>query len=111
MAKTDVTVPLGIPNVRVLKTEINKRGEVIITIESTKKGTNCHWCGQWATKSHGYDKWVQKRHLPVLGHPTYLRYRPKRYQCDHCEKKPTTTQRLDWQENDSPNTMAYDEYI
>ena len=111
MAKTDVTIPLGIPNVRVLKTEINKRGEVIITIESTKKGTNCRWCGQWTTKSHGYDKWVQKRHLPVFGRPTYLRYRPKRYQCKHCEKKPTTTQRLEWQENDSPNTMAYDEYI
>ena len=111
MAKTDVTVPLGIPEVRVLKTEINKRGDVIITIESTKKGTNCRWCGQWTTKSHGYDKWVQKRHLPVFGRPTYLRYRPRRYQCEHCEKKPTTTQRLDWQEKGSPNTMAYDEYI
>jgi len=111
MAKTDVTVPLGIPDVRVMKTEINKRGEVIITIESTKKGTNCHWCGQWITKSHGYDQWVMKRHLPVFGRPAYLRYRPKRYQCEHCEKKPTTTQRLDWQENGSPNTMAYDEYI
>lgn len=111
MANTNVTIPLGIPDVRVLKTEINKRGEVIITIESTKKGTNCRWCGQWTTKSHGYDKWVQKRHLPVFGRPTYLRYRPKRYQCEHCEKKPTTTQRLEWQENDSPNTMAYDEYI
>jgi len=111
MAKADVTIPLGIPDVRVLKTEINKRGEVIITIESAKKGTNCRWCGQWTTRSHGYDKWVQKRHLPVFGRPTYLRYRPKRYQCGRCEKKPTTTQRLEWQEKDSPNTMAYDEYI
>ena len=66
MAKTDVTIPLGISDVRVLKTEINKRGEVIITIESTKKGTNCRWCGQWTTKSHGYDKWIEKRHLPVF---------------------------------------------
>ena len=111
MAKTDVTIPLGIPDVRVLKSEINKRGEVIITIESTKKGTTCHWCGQWITKSHGYDKWVQKRHLPVFGRPTYLRYRPKRYQCENCEKKPTTTQRLEWHEKGSQNTMAYDDYI
>ncbi len=111
MAKTEVTIPLGIPDVRVLKTEINKREEVIITIESNKKGTPCRWCGQWITKSHGYDKWVQKRHLPVFGRRTYLRYRPKRYQCGHCEKKPTTTQRLDWQEKNSANTMAYDDYI
>jgi hypothetical protein len=31
-----VTVPLGIPDIRVLKTEINERGELIITVESTK---------------------------------------------------------------------------
>ena len=38
MAKAEVKIPLG-PDVRVLKTEINDRGEVIITIESTKEGT------------------------------------------------------------------------
>ena len=111
MAKAEVTIPLGIPDVRVLKTEISKRGEVVITIESTKEGTTCHWCGRWITKSHGHDKWVQVRHLPVFGRPTYLRYRPKRYQCEACEKKPTTTQRLDWHEKGSPHTIAYDEHI
>jgi transposase len=111
MAKAEVRVPLGIPEVRVLKTEINKEGELIITIESTKKGTNCRWCGNWITKSHGYDKWVQVRHLSVFGRPTYLRYRPKRYRCEQCEQKPTTTQRLEWHENGSPNTMAYDDHI
>ena len=111
MAKAEVTVPLGIPEVRVLKTEINKKGELIITIESTKKGTTCRWCGNWITKSHGYDKWVQVRHLSVFGRPTYLRYRPRRYRCEQCEQKPTTTQRLEWQENGSPNTMAYDDHI
>jgi len=112
MAKeAEITVPLGIPEIRVLKTEINKRGEVIIAIESTKKGANCRWCGNWITKSHGYNKWVMVRHLPVFGRPTYLRYRPKRYRCEKCEKKPTTTQRLEWHEKGSPNTMAYDDHI
>lgn len=111
MVKAEVTVPLGIPEVRVLKTEINKKGELIITIESTKKGTNCRWCGNWITKSHGYDKWVEVRHLSVFGRPTYLRYRPRRYRCEQCEQKPTTTQRLEWHENGSPNTMAYDDHI
>lgn len=111
MAKTDVTIPLGIPGVRVLKTELNKRGEVIITIESAKKGTTCRWCDQGITKSHGYDNWIEVRHLPVFGQPSYLRYRPKRYQCEACEKKPTTTQRLDWQEKGSPNSLRYDDHI
>lgn len=111
MAKANVTVPLGISDVRVLKTEINQQGELIITIESTKEGTNCRWCGNWITKSHGHDKWVVVRHLSVFGRPTYLRYRPKRYRCEQCEQKPTTTQRLEWHEKGSPNTMAYDDHI
>jgi transposase len=109
MAEAKVTIPLGIPDVRVRKTEINKQGDLIITIESTKEGTNCRWCNGWVTKVHGYDQWVQKRHLPVFGRATYLRYRPKRFQCDKCQK--TTTQDLQWQEKNSPNTMAYDNYI
>jgi len=93
MAKeAENTVPLGIPEIQVLKTEINKKGELIITIESTKKGTNCRWCGNWITKSHGHDQWVQVRHLPVFGRPAYLRYWLKRYRCEKCEKKPATTQ-------------------
>lgn len=111
MSKAEVSVPLGIPDVRVLKTERNKQGDLIITIESTAKGTNCRWCGNWITKSHGYDKWVQIRHLSVFGRPTYLRYRPRRYRCEQCEQKPTTTQRLAWHEKGSPNTIAYDDHI
>jgi len=112
MAKeAEITIPLGIPEIRVLKTEINKEGDVIITVESTKTGTNCRWCENWITKSHGNDNWVKVRHLPVFGRPTYLRYRPKRYRCEKCEKKPTTTQRLEWHEKGSPNTMTYDDHI
>jgi transposase len=67
-------------------------------------------CG-WNTKPHGHDEWVQVRHLPVFGRPTYLRYRPRRYRCEKCEKKPTTTQKLVWHEKGSPNTMGYDDHI
>ena len=96
---------------RVLKTEINKKGELIITIESTKQGTQCHRCGKWITKSHGHDDWVEVRHLPVFGRASYLRYRPKRYRCERCEQKPTTTQRLEWHEAGSQNTIAYENHL
>ena len=111
MSRAQVTVPLDIPDVRVLKTEINSRGELIITIESTKAGTRCHRCGQWIDKFHGHDDWVSLRHLPVFGRPSYLRYRPRRYQCLECEGRPTTTQRLEWQEPKSPHTFAFDEHL
>ena len=111
MAKAQVSVPLDIPDVRVLKTEINSRGELIITIESTKSGTVCRRCGRWIDKFHGHDDWVTLRHLPVFGRPSYLRYRPRRYQCLECAEHPTTTQRLDWHDPGSPHSFAYDEHL
>ena len=111
MAKAQVTVPLNIPDVRVNKTEINEQGELIITVESTKAGTNCRRCGRWIDKSHGHDDWITLRHLLVFGRPSYLRYRPRRYQCLECEDHPTTTQRLGWYDNNSRHTFAFDEHL
>ncbi len=111
MKRAQVTVPLDIPDVRVLSTEINKVGELIITIESVKEGTLCRQCGREIHKRHGYDEWTLIRHLPVFGRPSYLRYRPRRYQCMDCEGYPTTTQRLAWRESDSPHSMAYDDHV
>jgi len=111
MAKTEVTIPLGIPDVRVLKSETGEQGEIIITLESIKSGTTCRKCGKWVTKPHGYDEWVTIRHLPVFGRPSYLRYRPKRYQCQECEGHPTTTQGLEWHDANSPHSFAYDNHL
>lgn len=111
MARAQVTVPLDIPDVRVLKTELNERGELIITIESTKTGVSCRRCGHWIERFHGHDDWVILRHLPVFGRSSYLRYRPRRYQCLECEGHPTTTQSVDWHDPHSPHTFAYDEHL
>ena len=111
MANAQVTIPLGIPDVRVLQTWMNDHGEIIITIESTKDGTRCRKCGQWITKLHGQDEWVTIRHLPVFGRASFLRYRPKRYQCQECEGQPTTTQSLEWHDSNSPHSFALDNHI
>jgi len=111
MKRAQITVPLEIPDVRVLSTEINKVGDLIISIESTKEGTICRKCGREIRKRHGYDEWTIIRHLPVFGRPSYLRYRPRRYQCMECEDHPTTTQRLDWREGSSSQSMAYDDHL
>jgi len=111
MPKTEVTIPLGIADVRVLKTEAGERGEIIITIESAKTETVCRQCGKWITKLHGREEWVRIRHLPVFGRPSYLRYRPRRYQRQDCEGHPTTTETLAWQDANSPHSFAYDNHI
>lgn len=111
MKDKQVSIPIDIADVRVISTEINKQGEVIITLESTKPETKCHKCGRTIRKQHGQDDWVNVRYLPVFGKATYLRYRPKRYQCLECEDKPTTTERVDWHDRRSPNSTAYEEYL
>ena len=103
-----ITVPLGIPNVAVLSVNQNEPSDMIITVESTQVGTLCQHCGQPITKLHGYDRWIELRHLPILGHHTYIRIQPKRYACACCAGK-TTTQKLDWYEPKSPHTKAYDD--
>jgi transposase len=111
MGKAQVTIPLDISDVRVLQTALGERGEIIITIESTKGGTPCRKCGKWLTKLHGRDEWVTIRHLPVFGRMSYLRYRPRRYQCQDCEGQPTTTESLAWQDANSPHSFAYDNHV
>lgn len=111
MPKRDVIVPLDIPDVRVLRTELGEKKELIIVVESTKGGVRCRKCGQWINKLHGRDEWVTIRHLPAFGRASYLRYRPKRYQCGTCEGCPTTTEKLDWHESNSPHSFGYDEHI
>jgi transposase len=111
MARAQITIPLDLPDVRVLQTSIGERGEIIITIESTKVGTSCRQCGKWITKRHGQDEWEVVKHLPAFGRPTYLRYRPNRYQCQDCEGQPTTRQSLEWHDPKSPHSFAYDNHI
>jgi transposase len=111
MAKAQIRIPLDIPDVRVLQTSLSERGEIIISLESITAGTQCRKCGKWITKLHGRDEWVTIRHLPAFGRPTYLRYRPNRYQCQDCEGQPTTTQRLDWHDANSPHSFSYDNHI
>lgn len=111
MAKAQITIPLDIPDVRVLQTSVSERGKIIITIENTKAGTPCHKCGKWITKLHGRDEWVIIRHLPALGRPSYLRYRPNRYQCQDCAGQPTTAQNLEWHDANSSHSFAYDNHI
>jgi len=105
-----VSFPLDIPAVQVRNVQQNEQGDYIITVESTLGYAVCPQCGRQTTKFHGYNGWLQLRHLPILGHRVYIRLRPKRYICPHCAGK-TTTQQLDWYEAKSPHTKAYDRYL
>ena len=105
-----ISIPLGIPDVDVLSVELSERDDYIVTVESTQVGTVCQHCGRKITKPNGHGRWIELRHLPILGHRVYIRLRPKRYECPHCDNE-TTTQTLDWYDTKSPHTKAYDRYL
>jgi len=107
----NIEIPLDILDVNVIEVEINKRGEIIITVESTVEGTYCHTCGRKTTKRHGHGRVITLRHLPILNMKAYIRIRPVRYQCTYCNGKPTTTQKLPWYDERSPHTRAYEDHI
>lgn len=110
-----ISIPFDIPDVRVLNNQINDRGELTITLESTQEGSKCRCCGREITAFHGHDDGITLRHLSVLGRHTYARLHPKRYRCVHCtrrkKRKVTTTQQLPWYKPKSPHTRDYEEHV
>jgi transposase len=106
-----ISIPLDIPDVRVLQTELTKAGELILTVESTLTSTICRRCGRTITERHGLDEPRLLRHLPILGRVVYLRIRPKRFRCPWCDDHPTTTQQLDWYDPQALHTKAYERHL
>jgi transposase len=106
-----ISIPLDIPDVRVLQTELTKAGELILTVESTLSSTTCRRCGRTIAERHGVDEPRLLRHLPILGRVVYLRIRPKRFRCPFCDDHPTTTQTLDWYDPKALHTKAYERHL
>lgn len=102
-----ITLPLDIPSVEVTDMQINEQGDYIITVESTRESAICQHCGRRITKFKCHGREIELQHLPILGRRVYIRVRPKRYECPHCDGK-TSTQKLAWYKTKSPHTKAYD---
>jgi transposase len=106
-----LSIPLDLPDVRVVDIKMNKNGDYIITVESTVDHTHCHQCHRKISKCKGHDRAITLRHLPILGHAVYIRLRPKRFECPYCSNKPRTTQQLSWYKPKSPHTKVYEEQV
>ena len=104
-------IPLDIPNIRLLSSRNGERGELILEVESHLNTTKCRHCGKAIIEFHGYDRPIQLRHLPIFERVVLIEIRPKRYRCRHCEGDPTTTQKLDWYDPNSPHTRAFERWL
>src|SRR5262245_33866631 len=105
-----IEIPLDLPEVRILNTELSGR-EIVITVESTREWAICPKCGAEIREFHSYGRLLRLRHLPILGRPVIIEIRPKRFRCPTCDGNPTTTQKLDWYDERSLHTKAYDQWL
>jgi transposase len=106
----NIEIPLDLPEIRILKTEMGQR-EIVITVESTREWAICSRCGKEIREFHSYGRQLRLRHLPILGRPVFIEIRPKRFRCPTCDNHPTTTQKLDWYSERSLHTVAYDQWL
>lgn len=106
-----ITIPVDLPEVEVLGTEITSEKQLLIRVESSQGTTACGVCGGQIACTFGHGQELRLRHLPVLGLETYIIIRPKRGRCFACRYEPTTTQLVSWYVQRSPHTQAFDEYL
>lgn len=106
-----IAIPLDLPDVRVLRTEVTTDRELVIEVESTHTTTTCRRCGQTISAFYGYDRPIRLRHLPSFGYVVYIQLRSKRFRCPFCDDHPTTTQRLSWYDPKALHTTAYERYL
>jgi transposase len=103
---------LGIPNIEIEKVSLNDgKRELSILVKSTINGTDCPKCGQRLHKQCHSNHEIKLRHLSIFGYVTYIIITPLRYECEHCDGHPTTTQALNWYEQRHTCTNAYEDYI
>lgn len=108
---SELKIPFDIADVEIINSRITADGKLVIQVESRVETTRCGCCGQEIRCNDGHGQAIKLRHLPVLGMETYLLIRPKRAKCQHCWTEAKTTQVLDWYEQRSPHTKAYDEHL
>lgn len=114
LKKLEMNIPnelLKLSGVEVEEIFLRDNHELVIKVKSIEEETICRKCGS-ACKSHGYDRPMEMRHLPILGYKTYIQLTPKRGTCSKCDVKPvTTTQTMDWYDRNARQTKPYEQHL
>lgn len=103
-----ISLPLDLPDVRVLASRMLEDATVLIEVESALRTAQGHRCGREIDRFHEVDRSIRLRHLPVFGRAVLIEICPKRYRCPYCEGGPTSTQRCVWYEPNRPHTRAFE---
>ena len=61
-----ISLPLDLPDVRVLATQVLPDATLLIEVESTLCTAQCHRCGREIDRFHGFDRPTRLRPCPCL---------------------------------------------
>jgi transposase len=101
-------ISINLPGVDLTGVE-EHNNEILFWIEPTDTCGRCHSCNTEINKYHGQDRERKLRHLPILGKPTYIIYKARRYFCDDCNKASTMTG--SWHKRNSQCTLDYENHV
>ena len=108
---TNFTLPLDIETLEITGQHVDSKGNIIFDVVSTCTETTCPKCGKPATKRYGHSHEILIQHTSILDRPVYLRIKPVRYQCEHCDDSPTTTEKYSWVAKSGKITKALEDFI
>ena len=111
ISNAQLIILLRLSGIEIERAELTADDRFMVYVKSVEDGCRCHCCGKPIGHYHGLGQETQLRHLPIFEHKTYIVIRPKRYQCQTCDGKPTTTQTLDWYSPKSHLTKAFERDI
>lgn len=97
---------LNLPDIRVLSLEMSA-DTIKCEIESTRGYALCHRCGQRATKFFEAGETLALRHLPICEREVTLYLHTKRYLCQQCPGRTTSTERGAWYDTDANCTKPF----
>ena len=108
---TNITLPLDIESLRITSQSFDNEGDIILSVVSEKTSTPCNRCGKDATKRNGFNPEITIEHTQILKRKVFLKIKPVRYECKHCDDGPTTTERYHWCEQNAKVTKSMESHM
>ena len=100
---------LGIPKLRVVKSEFIGEEKLHLEVVSTLPVASCPDCGRVSTLVHDESDVQMIRDLSIAERQCYLVYRARRFKCEYCNK--TFVERVEWKRASVSYTERYERYV
>lgn len=100
---------LGIPKLRIVKSEFIGEEKLHLEVVSTLPVASCPDCGHLSDQVHDESEVQTIRDLSIAERQCYLVYRVRRFKCEHCRK--TFVERVEWKRVGVSYTERYERYV